>query len=245
MAQHDRHAEQRRQPARGGRRGDASTRLDHRHRADAGVATGEDGREGDQLGAQDHGPAERPQAMQVDHRLQGAGGDDPCRPPAADEPCRAAALAHAGGQHDAAGAEPARPRRVAQRQLGPRTERGHAGPAVELHAGGLGTGHQPPRILRPAQHAVQLAHAEGIVPAVTRDATRLPLPLQHQHAAGAQLAQPRGATEPRRSAAHHGDVAGDRLLSRHRRARRRACRSGRGSAPPARPGSRSPGSGPW
>ena len=76
--------------------------LDHGDGADAGLAAGEQGGKGDELGADDDGPAERNAMLQMHHRLQRAGVQDAERPVAGDQAGGAGGFARAGRQHHAA-----------------------------------------------------------------------------------------------------------------------------------------------
>ena len=64
-------------------------------------AAGEQRGQADQLRADDHWPAEWGQFLEVDHRLQRAGGEDSQGPIAGQQPCVARALAHASGDQGA------------------------------------------------------------------------------------------------------------------------------------------------
>ncbi len=183
-SQHARAEQEPRDCACGPRCDDARLLLDERQCPDACVPHGQQVGEGHQLGADDDRSLERTQVREVDHLLQGAGGDHTPGPAARDESRGTRRLSRAQREQYALALE--RCRSDWRRQL-------DNTPGVDTHNGDTGADHhvagrleQTFCIARAGKEPGELAPAEPAVSTVARDAAGMLFALQDDDVIDAQ-----------------------------------------------------------
>ena len=167
--------------------------LDERQRPDARVPHGQQVREGDELGADDDRPLERTQPREIDHLLQGPGGDHAPRPAARHESGGARRLSRTHREQYSLSLQRCRPVRRRQVYNTFRLDAQNRDAGANLHV--AGRFHQTFRIARSGEQPGELAPAEPEVPAVARDAAGMLLALQHDDVIDAEACELRSSRQ--------------------------------------------------
>ena len=186
-------------------RRDARALLDHRRRRDAAMAQGEQSGEGDELAADDDRPAERPDLLQIDELLQGAGGDDAPGPVAADEPRTARRFPYAEGEEDGFGFEAAFAVvgiEGTDPPLG--LDGGDGGAAADFDPGRRGG--EAAGIGGTAEEPVKLAEAKGGMTTMARHAAQRLLAVDQHNVVDAELDKPLRCRKSRGAAPQDRDL---------------------------------------
>ncbi len=188
------------------------------------MAQGEQSGEGDELASDDDRPAERPDLLQIDELLQGAGGDHAPGPVAADEPRAARRLSDAEGEEDGLGLQPALAlHRIEDPNPAGGFDGGDGGAAAYVDAGhrrGEAAG-----IGRSAEEPVKFAQAEGRMAAMARHAAQRLLALDQHDVRNAQLGQPLRRRESCGAASQYGDLIAHASVPAGNPARRPSARA--------------------
>ena len=162
---------------------------------DTRLAQRQHGGVGDVLGAHDEGSPAHGQVLPVHPLLELAGREDPGGPAPRDQAGRPRALPGPRGQHHRTGVHLEQAARTGQLGAARRRPARHHGAGADVHPARHGAVHPPPGVLRAAQDASQVAHAEAGVRAEAGSPARLVLPVDDDDAARAARPGGRGGGE--------------------------------------------------